>query len=236
METIYTIPINEAFEEAIEAAGRGECVCPLCTVSKKLEEDELDLILGASMMEPDIRIKTNDQGFCADHFSKMLRRQKRLPLALMLESHLNELNALLNKKGIFGTGADKGAKRLAALREDCYVCGKVNKNLTRMISNAVYMWESDPEFVKKVRLQKCICLEHLSLVLSAASKSLNKKKYAALYEDFSYPAYTYLDELCGDVSHFCKKFDYRYENEPWYNAKDSVERAIRFLSGEKLEK
>jgi len=41
METIYTIPINEAFEEAIEAKERGECICPLCTVSKKLEEDEL---------------------------------------------------------------------------------------------------------------------------------------------------------------------------------------------------
>lgn len=236
METIYTIPINEAFEAAIEAKERGECICPLCTVAKKLEEDELDLILGASMMEPDIRIKTNEKGFCLDHFSKMLRRQKRLPLALMLESHLNELNALLNKKGIFGTSADKGAKRIATLREDCYVCGKVNTNLTRMVSNAVYMWESDPEFVKKVRSQKLICLEHLSLVLTAASRSLNKKKYAALYEDFTLPAYSYLDELCGDVSHFCKKFDYRYEDEPWGNSKDSVERAIRFLSGERLEK
>ena len=236
METIYTIPINEAFEGAIEAAERGECICPLCTVSKKLEEDELDLILGASMMEPDIRIKTNEQGFCGDHFSKMLRRQKRLPLALMLESHLHELNALLNKKGILRTSPDKGAKRLASLREDCYVCARVNRNLTRMLSNAVYMWESDPEFVKKVKAQKCICLEHFSLLLSAASKTLNKRKYAALYEDFSVPAYSYLDELCGDVSHFCKKFDYRYEDEPWGNAKDSVERAIRFLSGEKLEK
>ena len=236
METIYTIPINEAFEGAIEAAERGECICPLCTVSKKLEEDELDLILGASMMEPDIRIKTNEQGFCADHFAKMMRRQKRLPLALMLESHLDELNALLNKKGLFKTSPDKAVKRLGALREDCYVCTRVNRNLTRMIDNAVYMWDSDPEFVKKIRAQKVICLEHFSLVMASASKTLNKKKYAALYEDFSLPTYSYLDDLCDDVSHFCKKFDYRYENEPWGTAKDSVERAIRYLSGEKLEK
>ena len=39
------------------------------------------------------------------------------------------------------------------------------------------------------------------------------------------------DELRGDVSWFCKKFDYRYENEDWGNSKDAVERAIKFLCG-----
>ena len=43
----------------------------------------------------------------------------------------------------------------------------------------------------------------------------------------------YLEALSGDVSWFCKKFDYRYGDEPWYNSKDSVERAIAFLSGAK---
>ncbi len=214
------------------AAGeRGEAVCPFCTLAGKLEEDELDLILGASMMEPDIRIQTNEKGFCRDHFSKMLRRQKRLPLALMLESHLNELEAYLGRKGLLGTSPEKGAKRLAALRGDCYVCGRVEKNLGRMLANAVYMWESDPAFVAKVKRQRCICLVHFSLLLDAAG-GLGKKKFAALYADFSEPTFAYLTSLCGDVSHFCKKFDYRYEDEPWGNAKDSVERAIRFLAGD----
>ena len=43
-----------------------------------------------------------------------------------------------------------------------------------------------------------------------------------------------MSSLTEDVSWFCKKFDYRYENEPWKGAKDSVERAIRFLSGEEI--
>ncbi len=235
METIYTIPINEAFEAAMEDKEKGICTCAFCTVAKKLEEDELDLILGASMMEPDIRQRTNEQGFCPECFSKMLRRQKRLPLALMLESHLDELHTFLTKKGVFGTSPEKASKRLEILQSDCYVCHKVKTNLKRMMANAVYMWESDPAFVKKVKGQSMICLEHFTKLLSAA-QGLNKKKYAALYEDFSEPTYRYLGELCGDVSHFCKKFDYRYENEPWYNSKDSVERAIKFLSGEKLAK
>lgn len=235
METIYTIPINEAFEDAIAKKETGVHVCPFCTVAKKLEEDELDLILGASMMEPDIRVKTNEQGFCPDCFDKMVRRQKRLPLALMLESHLDALYSVLSKKGIFGTSPEKASKRLAELDADCYVCKKVNTNLKRMMANAVYMWESDPEFVRKVREQSNFCLHHLGKLLEAAG-NLPKKKFASLYEDFSTPAYSYLSELCGDVSHFCKKFDYRYEDEPWGNSKDSVERSIRFLTGEKLPK
>ena len=39
----------------------------------------------------------------------------------------------------------------------------------------------------------------------------------------------YLAELQKDVSWFCKKFDYRYDEEPWYNSKDAVERAFKFL-------
>ena len=39
----------------------------------------------------------------------------------------------------------------------------------------------------------------------------------------------YMSTLTDDVSWFCKKFDYRYGDEPWYNSKDSVERAIKFL-------
>ena len=235
METIYTIPINEAFEEAIAQKEAGVFVCPFCTVAKKLEEDELDLILGASMMEPDIRVKTNEQGFCPECFSKMLRRQKRLPLALMLESHLDALNSFLTKKGLFSTSPEKAKERLKALQSDCYVCHRVNTNLARMMSNAVYMWESDPAFVKKVKEQSMFCLEHFTKLLASAEK-LGKKRFAALYEDFAGPTYAYLGSLCHDVSHFCKKFDYRYEDEPWGNSKDSVERSIRFLSGEKLAK
>ena len=35
--------------------------------------------------------------------------------------------------------------------------------------------------------------------------------------------------LTDDVSWFCKKFDYRYDEEPWYNSKDAVERAMKFI-------
>ena len=67
MEQIYTIPINEVFDEV---CADPSCGCPICRIVRKLEENELDLILGASMMEPDIRIRTNEHGFCGEHYEK----------------------------------------------------------------------------------------------------------------------------------------------------------------------
>ena len=56
MERIYTIPVNEAFDASMADPA---CGCPICALYRKLEENELDLILGGSMMEPDVRIRTN---------------------------------------------------------------------------------------------------------------------------------------------------------------------------------
>ena len=55
--------------------------------------------------------------------------------------------------------------------------------------------------------------------------------YTELAEDAVKIQNAYLTKLKDDISWFCKKFDYNYENEPWYDSKDAVERAIRFLSG-----
>ena len=88
MNQIYTIPINEHFDMSRDDHA---CGCPVCSLHRMLEENELELILGASMMEPDVRQKTNALGFCPDHMSLLFERGKRLPLALMLESHLDSL-------------------------------------------------------------------------------------------------------------------------------------------------
>ena len=72
MDMNFTIPVNEAFEAS---AADASCGCPFCALYRKLEEDELDLILGASMMEPDIRIKTNEAGFCRTRSSDKVKNR-----------------------------------------------------------------------------------------------------------------------------------------------------------------
>lgn len=225
-ETIYTIPINEELEARAQSE---EICCPLCNLYKKLESDELSLILGASMMEPDVRIKTNRLGFCSHHFDKMLTNGKRLPLALMLESHLNELYSEIGKRC---ASPEKTVKRIEMLDSTCYVCDRVESNFTRLVSNMVYMWETDEEFRRKFDSQKYFCISHYARLVSCAKQEMPKKVFKEFAESAQSIAGSVLEKLCDDVSWFCKKYDYRYENEPWGDAKDSPERAVKFLSGE----
>ena len=225
MEQIYTIPVNEAFEAS---AADATCGCPLCAIYRKLEENELELILGASMMEPDVRIKTNEEGFCRLHYDLMFVRKNRLGMALTLESHLKELQGDL-KEGLLGQPGAKPVKRIHALEEDCYVCRRIHYHFNHMVETAVLLWDTDEDFPAKLDAQPYFCLPHYRRMVEYAQKRLGKKRLSAFVDACDKVVNTYLETLTEDVSWFCKKFDYRYDNEPWYNSKDSVERAIKFL-------
>ena len=223
------IPVTEAFAATAE---KPECGCPLCRLFKKLQEDELDIILGASMMEPDIRIKTNEQGFCLTHYNMMLGRRRMLGMGLMMESHLAEVEKKLKGPAILGDKRASALNAIGKLEDDCYVCTRINKNLAAMVSTTVYLWEQDYNgFRKLFGAQPWFCMPHYRAMLEYASKKLSKKSYHAFYDAAYSIQEKYLKELSGDVSWFCKKFDYRYDEEPWYNSKDSVKRAIKFLGG-----
>ncbi len=208
--------------------------CPFCALYRMLEEDELGLILGASMMEPDIRIKTNELGFCKTHFDMMFQRKNRLPLALMLESHLSEQRKNISVGGLselINPGAEV-IKGLSELESTCYVCGRIERNFRMMVETATLLWEKDEEFRKKTAAQPYFCLPHYKMFLEIAKSRLGKKKFPEFYKVVSALELAYFDQLTEDVSWFCKKFDYRYNDEPWYNAKDAVPRTLAFLSGD----
>lgn len=231
METIYTIPVNEAFEKVHE---EGFCTCPFCLMYNRLEDNELDLILGASMMEPDVRQRTNELGFCDTHFTELFSRGKRLPLALMLESHLDHIAEEIDPgktSFMVGLKADNAAKTLEKLDKSCYICERIENNFSRMIETAALLWESDEKFREKVATAPFFCLKHYGRFIKAARDRMDKKLFADFYKAVSETEKKYFDTLRGDVSWFCKKFDYRYENEPWGDAKDAPERAKTFLGG-----
>ena len=231
METIYTIPVNEAFEKVQE---EGFCTCPFCLMYNRLEDTELDLILGASMMEPDVRIKTNELGFCDTHLTQMFERGKRLPLALILESHLDyvakEIGGNMSSL-LIGRTADGAAKALDKLDKSCYVCERIENNFVHMIETAALLWQSDEKFREKVASAPFFCLKHYGRFIKAAKDRLQKKEFVDFFKAVNDVETKYFDTLRGDVSWFCKKFDYRYENEPWGDAKDAPERAKLFLGG-----
>jgi len=234
MEQIYTIPVNEAFEDCTaESRGESGAVCPFCLMKHRLEANEIDLILGASMMEPDTRIKTNEQGFCPDHFDKLLHGGKALPFALMMESHIEHIRHSLKGPGLMtGGNAATDIKTLETLGSSCYVCSRVDYHFTRMIDTAVFLWESEPEFVKKMEACDRFCYPHFAAFVRAAKDRLKGKDFSRFYKSVYGIMDSYTENLYNDVSFFCKKFDYRYADEPWGDAKDAPERASRLFCGE----
>lgn len=230
MEQIYTIPINEAFEKGMEA---GTCDCPICKLFDKLEKKEVEMALGPSMMEPSTRIITNEKGFCPDHFKMLVEQNNSLSLALVLESHLTTLkdkmdgNLLTN---LFGGKYRNHLKTAKNASDTCFICERLEPHFNRMIENTVLLYAYDSQFKVKLKAQKYFCLPHYQMLLEYAKKKLDKNKYSDFFDDISAVQTKYFEKIIKDVSWYCKKFDYRYDSEPWYDSKDAVERAIRFLS------
>ncbi len=225
-EHIYTIPVTEAFESTDDG-------CPFCRLFQKLEQDELEIILGASMMEPDIRQATNEMGFCNRHFSRMFEMKNRLGLALILESHLDSLKKELKTGNIFSRDiAQKSVSRIQALEESCYVCSRIEDKISKMFLTAAYLFDEEKEFRQKFEDKPYFCLPHYRRLMLAAKGALSKDGYTAIVNSANKKVCDYLSSLKDDVSWFAKKFDYRFDAEPWGNSRDSVERSIRFLGGE----
>ncbi len=228
MEQIYTIPVNEAFEECTESGA-----CPFCLMCERLEASELDLILGASMMEPDIRIKTNEAGFCRHHFDAMLTHSgKKLALALMLESHIDEVRKSLKSPGLLAAAdGAKSADAFVKVADSCYLCERIGHNFTVMTDCAAYLWETDDAFRAKLDKQHGFCLPHFAKYLGAAEKRMKKKDFAAFYKAIYKIEDAYLAHLGNDVSAFAKQFDYRSTNDSCEGAKGAPERAVTGLAG-----
>ncbi len=225
-EDICTIPISEGFE-----AKEG---CPFCRMRAIAQKRVIDFIMGAAMMEPDVRQKTNAMGFCKEHFAEMRKANNRLSLALMLDSHLIEL-----KKDIFGEGklfkpsAKKSAYKAVRLEQTCFVCDKMNFGMEHMLDTVYRTFEKDKDFRALFGEQTEFCLPHYSLLISNVPQNMDKNRAKELCDKAKEITARYIDELGGDVRHFCDMFDYRNNGDDadWGNSRDAIERTTAFLNG-----
>ena len=225
VEKNYTIPINEQFDKYDG--------CPVCRLHAELERQNLEYIMGAAMMEPDVRIESNAAGFCRKHYSDMLKMKNRLSLALMLESYLDELDRkFTSPKKV--SRRDKGSASAEVVRaaKGCFVCERMSGTLQKYYSNIVYLWRTEAEFREKFSKQPFFCLEHTAGLYASAESTLPPKLLPEFAGALFEVSRRQLDVLRDEVGRFCKSFDYRYANEPLGNAAQGVEHAIEWILGE----
>lgn len=228
-ESILTIPVNEVFEP--------RCGCPICAMRNTVEEHICEYIMGAAMMEPDVRMETNELGFCFTHFEMLLQQNNRLSLGLMLNSYLeNTRKNIFEKKGLFFSKNAK-AKRSAEIEQTCFVCSKVEWGINHMLETVFTMFVKDPKFKNLFKTQEYICVPHYNMLMSAAPTKLQKGDLAEFTAALDDLLSEYIKRLNSDVNDFCNSFDYRnagkLHNPEMEHVRTSVERSIEFLTGRK---
>lgn len=231
-ESLLSIPISEVFEP--------KCGCPLCAMHDTLEGRCVEYIMGAAMMEPDVREETNKLGFCSEHYGMLLGQRNRLSLALMLETRLAEVKRqAFAKGGLFaGPNAAAKGKKVSELTSTCFVCSKIDWAMERMLDTLFSLYAKESAFRQLFSEQAYICLPHYRLLCSVAAQKLSKKEQEGFLKAATALAENYLAVLSGDVSHYCKMYDYRNAgpDADWGNSKDSIERAILFLTSHDYRK
>ncbi len=238
-EKIYTIPVNEAFDQGGE--------CPFCNMYRQLERESVDYMLGPAYMEDDIRMSTNQKGFCANHYRLMYNQQNRLGLALMLHTHMQAVGKELNqlaakrknvKKSIFGK-KDKESNPISTyinnVTETCYICDRISHTFERYVDTFFYMWTKMPEIQDKVKSSNGFCLKHFAMLVSEGEDKLSSGEYHRFMDIIVPLEQENIKRITDEVEHFTDKFDYRHKDEPWGNSKDSVERGILKAASEFVE-
>ncbi len=239
-EKIYTIPLNEAFDDPGE--------CPFCRLFAKLERDILDYILGPSYMEEDIREETNKYGFCNHHYDKMFHGGNHLGVALMVSTHLKKINKDLNrilskelaakkKRGLFKKheASSPLAEYTENLSDSCYACMRMDGRMKNYIDTFFYMWRKEPAFRDKVLSCNGFCLEHFSKIIGEAQKRMSQKDFSEFIKAVIPLQGKNLARIAEELDWFIQKFDYRFQNESWKNSKDAPERAILKISSLQIE-
>lgn len=222
-DDICTIPVSEVFE-----VNDG---CPICRMRDTVEERIIDYIMGDAMMEPDVRIETNRVGFCEHHYNAMLSHRGRLQLALMLQTHIDEINKNVFKKSVF-TSANKRGEKAAKISDTCFICDKIEYGISRMIDTIYRCYENERDFRELFNSQSMICLPHYERLINGIDKR-NMKRYGGEFaSNLTRITGEYSKKLYESLSEYCTMYDYRAKKEEASaECKDSVERTVAFLNG-----
>lgn len=234
-----TIPVWNAMEEHAE--------CPICALSQKTEQLEIERSLGGSVMEPSVRIRVNEVGFCAKHHQMLFAENNRLGHALMVDSHTKELLKKVERlsrqvqgkeggvKALFSKPADTSLDELISglekLSSTCAVCESLEANMKRYLHTFVHLWKQESKFRAAIAASHGVCVPHSALLLRQAKKDLppaQQKEFAAMLTGLLCKN---LEENEKDLAWFNQKHDYRNQDKPWGNSKNALERTVNRLRG-----
>ncbi len=206
-EKIYTIPVNEAFDQPGE--------CGFCVLHRKLEQEILAYVTGPAYMEEDVRGEMDRMGFCPDHYRQLYTSGNRLGVALMLQTRLKHMTNRFPKQ----------------TEQSCYACHRMAGRMESYYSTFCYLWKTEEDFRRKVLSGNGFCQHHFDRLAEQGKSYLMKKPYKAMLETLQPFHLEHMKRVQEELDWFIQKFDYRFKEQPWKNSRDAVERSIQKAAG-----
>ena len=252
-EKLYTIEVMDALKAADE--------CPCCYLERKMEQDTIAFVLGASYMEDDIRAETDRAGFCRHHTKMMYDYGNSLGNAWILKTRMDRVRGLLKDQaqgkitggsgalsggkssflsrisgGIRHSGSLQGGKKesgswMKASEDTCYVCRRFEEAYGRIIRTFIYLIQKEPEFLEKLKASKGFCLPHFADLLEACQNDFLPEEQQKVIPVLYELMEENLERIQEDINWFIDKFDYRNKDADWKTSKDAIPRTMQKLVG-----
>ena len=221
--------------------------CPLCLLRRKTEHQMADRYLGASVMEPDTRIRVNEKGFCPSHQRMLFDRQNRLGHALMMLSHLQELRKRLPdalsqtaptpSPGLLARLSGRNRREappengVLALAQGCVMCDHLHMTMDQYGHALLHLWKTDQRFRDLFAHSKGLCLVDTGTLLALSGEVLSGQQKEEFCRQAAKLLQENLERLEEELNWFTRKFDYRNAEAPWGNSRDALERTANKLRG-----
>lgn len=251
-EKLYTIELTDAVKSGDE--------CCFCWIERKMEQENLEFVLGSSYMESDVREQTSLQGFCRHHTKMMYDYGNTLGNAWILKSRMEKVRADLAEKNgsetempqtkyssglksLFsgigrrhghhgdGTGKHRVGKYDSENSGSCYICERMDRIYVRMLDTFAWMLENDPDFGKALMKSKGFCLRHFEEAEEVCGRTCRARVWEEWKPKLDCLMMENLDRVQEDVNWLIEKYDYRNKDADWKESRDAVPRAMQKLVG-----
>lgn len=233
---LETIPLWDSVEKHPDG-------CPLCTLMEKAEDRHVSYYLGSSVMEPSVRVRVNDEGFCPDHFRSLHQAAKPQPLALImhtiiqqtisdLDQDLERLSRVPERAG--RTERDtisRIVERISGLGDSCLICADMRSTLARYTYTFVHLIVHDDDYRRAYENSAGVCLEHAAEVFRMASQEFSAGERSILCGAVADKLRLDLDSTEKRVLWMTQKYKAEHREASWQGCEQAQVEAIDRIIG-----
>ncbi len=226
---LETIPVWDAVQ-------REEKTCIICFLMEQSEQRKITFYLGNSVMNPETRVRVNTQGFCPDHYRKLIGGGKPLSLGLMAHTRLQETWKQVDRAvHALGSSSSPRSVKKAALQLEsvmegreagCLICEGMSDNLNRYLYTTAHLWGAEQEFREAFRDSGGVCLHHLSFLAAMAPEALGKGLLGEFCSELVQNSKLWMERTLDEVQWLTQRNKSENSGMDWKGCEQAHARAV----------